>query len=57
MGGNIASQTRGGMAGAFIGFVFAALAVGAGAGLGPLAGGLIYDGLGRDYLFYFTGLS
>jgi len=37
-------------------FGIAALAVGAGAALGPLAGGLIYDGLGKEYLFYFTGL-
>ncbi len=37
-------------------FGIAALAVGAGAALGPLAGGLIYDGLGREYLFYFTGI-
>ena len=36
-------------------FGYAALAVGAGAALGPLAGGYIYDQLGGAYLFYFAG--
>lgn len=30
--------------------------VGAGAALGPLAGGAIYDGLGTDYIFYVAGI-
>jgi MFS family permease len=37
-------------------FGLAALAAGAGAALGPLAGGIIYDELGGDYLFYFAGV-
>lgn len=38
-------------------FGVAALASGAGAALGPLAGGAIYDGFGREYLFYFAVMS
>ena len=36
-------------------FGLAALAAGAGAALGPIAGGVIYDSLGPDYLFYGAG--
>ena len=36
-------------------FGLMAFVAGAGAALGPLAGGAIYDGLGKDYIFYFAG--
>lgn len=36
-------------------FGLAALAIGAGSALGPLAGGVIYDRFGPDYLFYGAG--
>ncbi len=36
-------------------FGLAALAAGAGAALGPVAGGVIYDAYGPDYLFYGAG--
>lgn len=38
-------------------FGIAALAAGVGAALGPLAGGMVYDQLGKEYLFYFAALS
>ncbi len=36
-------------------FGLVAFVAGAGAALGPLAGGAIYDGFGKDYIFYFAG--
>jgi len=36
-------------------FGLAALAAGAGATTGPLLGGAIYDGLGKEYVFYVAG--
>ncbi len=37
-------------------FGIAALAAGAGATLGPVAGGALYDGLGKETIFYVAGI-
>lgn len=36
-------------------FGLVAFVAGAGAAIGPLAGGAIYDGFGKDFIFYFAG--